>query len=36
MQARVESTILRDRKSLGGPEPTRHGDWERRGSCIDF
>jgi hypothetical protein len=20
----------------GGPEPTRYGDWERRGRCIDF
>jgi len=19
-----------------GPEPTRFGDWERRGRCIDF
>jgi len=26
-------------KELGGPkgpEPTRYGDWERRGRCIDF
>jgi Protein of unknown function (DUF1674) len=20
----------------GGPEPTRYGDWERKGRCIDF
>lgn len=20
----------------GGPEPTRFGDWERAGRCIDF
>jgi hypothetical protein len=20
----------------GGPEPTRFGDWERKGRCIDF
>jgi hypothetical protein len=20
----------------GGPEPTRFGDWELRGRCIDF
>lgn len=20
----------------GGPEPTRYGDWERAGRCIDF
>jgi hypothetical protein len=19
-----------------GPEPTRYGDWERKGQCIDF
>ena len=26
-------------KELGGPsgpEPTRYGDWERKGRCIDF
>ncbi len=26
-------------KEIGGPkglEPTRYGDWERRGRCIDF
>ncbi len=20
----------------GGPEPTRYGDWERNGICVDF
>ena len=20
----------------GGPDPSRYGDWERRGRCIDF
>ena len=27
------------KKELGGPkgpEPTRYGDWERNGRCIDF
>ena len=27
------------RQELGGPEgpePTRYGDWERKGRCIDF
>ncbi|OUV75698.1 MAG: hypothetical protein CBC91_07260 [Rickettsiales bacterium TMED131] len=27
------------RKELGGPkglEPTRYGDWERKGICYDF
>ena len=26
-------------KELGGPsgpEPTRYGDWERKGICVDF
>ena len=26
-------------REIGGPsglEPTRYGDWERRGRCIDF
>ena len=28
----------RPRESGGptGPEPTRYGDWERKGRCIDF
>lgn len=28
-----------DRKEKGGPkgkEPTRYGDWERKGICCDF
>jgi hypothetical protein len=27
------------RREVGGPEgpdPTRYGDWERKGRCIDF
>lgn len=27
------------RKEIGGPkgpEPTRYGDWERNGKCVDF
>jgi hypothetical protein len=27
------------RKEIGGPEgpePTRYGDWEKKGRCIDF
>jgi len=23
-------------KDLGLPEPTRYGDWEKGGKCIDF
>ncbi|MCB2262685.1 MAG: DUF1674 domain-containing protein [Candidatus Thiosymbion ectosymbiont of Robbea hypermnestra] len=29
----------RDRREIGGPpgpEPTRYGDWEKAGRCIDF
>ena len=28
-----ESTEIGGRK---GPEPTRYGDWEKNGRCIDF
>jgi len=30
---------LAERREIGGPsgpEPTRFGDWERKGRCIDF
>ncbi len=30
---------LRPSEEIGGPqglEPTRYGDWERKGRCIDF
>lgn len=30
---------VRSVKEIGGPkgpEPTRYGDWERKGRCIDF
>uniref|UniRef100_W5NKH1 Succinate dehydrogenase assembly factor 4, mitochondrial n=1 Tax=Lepisosteus oculatus TaxID=7918 RepID=W5NKH1_LEPOC len=26
----------KERGGPKGPEPTRYGDWERRGRCIDF
>jgi hypothetical protein len=25
-----------ERGGPGGPEPTRYGDWERNGRCVDF
>lgn len=31
--------LLRRHQEIGGPtgpEPTRYGDWERKGRCIDF
>jgi hypothetical protein len=38
--ARAEdvATATRPREIGGpsGPEPTRFGDWERKGRCIDF
>lgn len=32
-------TATKKQKELGGPsgpEPTRYGDWERKGICVDF
>ena len=33
-----EQTGTRPREIGGpsGPEPTRYGDWEKKGRCIDF
>ena len=34
-----ENSDTKSSKEIGGPkgpEPTRYGDWERRGRCIDF
>jgi hypothetical protein len=31
--------VAKPEREIGGPpgpEPTRYGDWERRGRCIDF
>jgi hypothetical protein len=37
---KVEVATEKDNKEYGfrikGPEPTRYGDWERNGRCIDF
>jgi hypothetical protein len=33
------SKLTRTQHEVGGrdgPDPTRYGDWERRGRCIDF
>jgi hypothetical protein len=34
----TEHSVARPREIGGreGPEPTRYGDWEMRGRCIDF
>jgi hypothetical protein len=29
-------TVLPEIGGPSGPEPTRFGDWERNGRCIDF
>jgi hypothetical protein len=34
-----QSPEVRESREIGGPkgpEPTRFGDWERAGRCIDF
>lgn len=28
--------VTREKGGPRGPEPTRYGDWERKGRCIDF
>ncbi|MDE2196619.1 MAG: DUF1674 domain-containing protein [Gammaproteobacteria bacterium] len=30
------ATMLREIGGPKGPEPTRYGDWEKGGRCIDF
>jgi hypothetical protein len=30
------SKPVREHGGPSGPEPTRYGDWEQRGRCIDF
>jgi hypothetical protein len=34
--AAVPATAARETGGREGPEPTRFGDWELRGRCIDF
>lgn len=36
---KVAPTPLEKPQEIGGPkglEPTRYGDWERNGKCVDF
>lgn len=38
-QAEEYKAQARERGEFGGPkgpEPTRYGDWERKGRCVDF
>jgi hypothetical protein len=32
----ASSSVAVEIDGAPGPEPTRYGDWERRGRCIDF
>ncbi|MFM2286990.1 MAG: hypothetical protein RL684_133 [Pseudomonadota bacterium] len=34
-QAPLPAAVV-ERGGPSGPEPTRYGDWERAGRCIDF
>ena len=29
-------TVVQEIGGRDGPEPTRYGDWEKNGRCIDF
>ena len=35
-QSEPEKLEKREIGGPQGPEPTRYGDWERKGRCIDF
>jgi hypothetical protein len=34
--AAVPEPSVREIGGRNGPEPTRYGDWEKNGRCIDF
>ncbi|HEV8019453.1 MAG TPA: DUF1674 domain-containing protein [Steroidobacteraceae bacterium] len=34
--AAAQGTAAREIGGVAGPEPTRFGDWEKNGRCIDF
>lgn len=36
VQERASMAPVKELGGPGGPEPTRFGDWERGGRCIDF
>ncbi len=35
-KAKIENDELREIGGREGPDPTRYGDWEKKGRCIDF
>lgn len=36
IESERQETRIKEIGGPAGPEPTRYGDWERRGRCIDF
>jgi hypothetical protein len=32
----VDRALAAERGGAAGPEPTRYGDWERKGIAVDF
>ena len=32
----TEKADVREDEKPGTPDPTRYGDWEKKGRCIDF
>ncbi len=35
-QADAEAALAAEEGGPSGPEPTRYGDWERKGIAVDF
>ena len=35
-QAEHSSNLPKEHGGPKGPEPTRYGDWEQNGKCVDF
>jgi hypothetical protein len=35
-RASIPAPVPREIGGPTGPEPTRYGDWEKKGRCIDF
>lgn len=32
----IKPELIKEINGRSGPEPTRYGDWEKNGRCIDF
>ena len=32
----TDNTAAKDERAVPRPDPTRYGDWEKNGRCIDF